>query len=296
MFRQIRYFQAVVRCKSFSKAAAECFISQSAISQQIQALERELGAVLLHRENRRFSLTPAGEYFYRKSLLLVEDFDKLCAETARIADGDDFALRVGCLKGYGGSEFQRAVAAFTAKRPEIPVDMKTGNHEELYEILRADRVDLVLSDQRRAFSEEYVNLVLTRIDCHIEISARNPLAALDRVDVDDLRRTPCILVSSRQQRENERTHYREIYGIDSEILFAENLEAARLLVVGAKGFLPVEGGDPPASYAQAIACRPLCRGGKPIRRNYCAFWKADNSGYYIEEFAEILKAQFAAGR
>ena len=65
MLKQIKYFQAVGCCNSFSEAAEECFISQSAISQQIEALERELGVALLKRENRRFSLTPAGEHFYR---------------------------------------------------------------------------------------------------------------------------------------------------------------------------------------------------------------------------------------
>ena len=60
MIRQIRYFQAVVRNNSFSEAAEECYVSQSAISQQIQALEKELGVELIHRENRRFSLTPAA--------------------------------------------------------------------------------------------------------------------------------------------------------------------------------------------------------------------------------------------
>lgn len=58
MFKQLRYFQAVVRCGSFTEAAAECYISQSAISQQIQALEQELDVELLERKNRRFSLTP----------------------------------------------------------------------------------------------------------------------------------------------------------------------------------------------------------------------------------------------
>lgn len=47
MIKQIRYFQAVVRCKSFTEAAEECFISQSAISQQIQALEQALGVQLI---------------------------------------------------------------------------------------------------------------------------------------------------------------------------------------------------------------------------------------------------------
>ena len=292
MLKQIKYFQAVVRAGSFSQAAQQCYISQSAISQQVQALERELGVTLLKRENRHFSLTPAGEHFYRQSLLLMTDFDRLCKETKRIAQGEDFALRVGYIKGYGGVEFQAAVAEFTAKNPDIPIDMKNGNHEDLYKLLRSNQVDLVLNDQRRAFSDEYVNTVLTVIDCHIEISARNPIAGLEYVNVGDLRHIPCILVVSKDQRENEQSYYQEIYGIESKFLFAENLEEARLMVVSGKGFLPIEGGSAPAQFAETIARLPLCRNGKPICRNYCAFWKVDNSGYYIEEFAEILKAQF----
>ena len=63
----MKYFVAVVECHSFTEAAEQCYISQSAISQQIRTLEKELGVELLHRENRRFSLTPAGEYFYNQS-------------------------------------------------------------------------------------------------------------------------------------------------------------------------------------------------------------------------------------
>ena len=63
-------------------------------------------------------------------------------------------------------EFQVAVAEFTAKDPDIPIYMKNGNHEDLYELLRSNQVDLVLNDQRRASSDEYVNMILTEIDCH----------------------------------------------------------------------------------------------------------------------------------
>lgn len=292
MLKQIKYFQTVVRLGSFSEAAEECYISQSAISQQVQTLERELGVTLLKRENRRFSLTPAGKHFYEKSLLLMADFDRLCKETKQIAHGEDYTLRIGYLKGYGGAEFQRAVAEFAAKHPGIPMNMQSGNHEDLYELLRTEQVDLVLNDQRRAFSDEYVNSVLTVIGCHIEISTRNPIANLDCVNVSDLRHTPCILVASKEQQENEQSYYHEIYGIEGTFLFAENLDEARLMVVSSKGYLPIEGGTPPTQFAETITRLPLCRNGKPIHRNYCAFWKADNGGYYIEEFAEILKEQF----
>ena len=51
MLKQIKYFQAVVQRGSFTEAAQECYISQSAISQQIQALEQELDVRLLERRN-----------------------------------------------------------------------------------------------------------------------------------------------------------------------------------------------------------------------------------------------------
>ena len=62
--RQMQYFVSIIDNNSFSIAAEENYISQSAISQQIQALEKELGYNLLIRKNRKFELTVAGEYYY----------------------------------------------------------------------------------------------------------------------------------------------------------------------------------------------------------------------------------------
>ena len=294
MLKQIRYFQAVVRLGSFSKAAEECYISQSAISQQIQALERELGVELLRRENRRFSLTPAGEFFYKKSLLLTADYDRLCRDTVRLGRGQDAVLRVGRLRSYGGTELRHAVAAFTAEWPDVSVEVRIGNHEELYALLRGGDIDLALNDQRRTFSDEYGNVILSAAVCQIEVSAHSPIARLDRVNADELANTPCILVASSSQRQTEQVHYREVYGIRSEMLFAEELEEARLMVVGGQGFLPVDGGQRPDEYAGLIARLPLCRSGEPIRVNTCAFWKKQNANRFIAPFVELLKEQFAA--
>lgn len=293
MIKQIKYFQAVVRCKSFTEAAEECFISQSAISQQIQALERELGIKLLNRQNRKFSLTPAGEHFYRKSLVLIADFERMCNETVRIANKEQAELRIGYLKCYGGQEFRLAVAEFSEKYPDVSVQIINGNHEDLYAALRDGDVDLILSDQRRAFSDEYVNHILMTSECYIEIAARNPIAALEYVETEDLKNIPCILVASPEQQETERIYYREIVGIQGDFLFAENLEEARLLVIGGKGFMPIDGGESELDTASAFGRVLLTRRKNPIKRTYCAFWKADNSGYYIEDFADILESKFS---
>ena len=292
MLKQIKYFQAIVRCGSFTQAAEECYISQSAISQQIQNLEQELGVKLLDRKNRKFTVTPAGEHFYKKSLVLTADFEKLCRETVRIAHEDEPQLCIGYLKCYSGGEFQQAVAEFTEKYPDVAIHIINGNHEELYDELRFGRVDLVLSDQRRAFSDEYMNTILTTCECCIEITGRSPVAEMEKVDVQDLKDMACILVASVNQRENEQSYYRDIVGIGGEFLFAENLEEARLMVIGGRGFMPVEGGGQALQFGAGLNRIPLLRGGRPIRRNYCAFWKVDNSGYYVEAFADILNAKF----
>ena len=49
-------------------------------------LENELGVSLLHRENHGFTVTPAGQYFYDKSLTLTSDLEMLCKETVEIGD------------------------------------------------------------------------------------------------------------------------------------------------------------------------------------------------------------------
>lgn len=292
MFHQIRYFQSVVRNNSFSQAAEECHISQSAISQQIKALEQELGFSLLERHNRKFVLTPAGERFYKKSLVLIADYEQMCNEAAKIARGGAGVLKIGFLRSYNSPEVHQALEEFSAKYPGISVQLLYGNHEELFTLLRTGGADLVLNDQRRAFSDEYVNLILATSRMYIELAARNPVAALPSVTVQELKNIPCILVASKEQQAIEKEFYQTIIGIQGEILYAENLEEARMMVISGQGFLPVEGSSQAMTFGASIRRIPLCRGEKQMTRNYGLFWKKDNSGYYVEEFADILKSKF----
>lgn len=292
MIRQIRYFQSVVRNNSFSEAAEECHISQSAISQQIKALENELGFLLLERHNRKFVLTPAGEHFYKKSLLLIADYEQMCREAAKIASGDESILKIGYLRSHNSPEVHQALEEFSEKYPHVDLQLLYGNHEDLFDLLRTGGADLVLNDQRRAFSDEYVNLILAVNKMYIELAARSPVAELSSVTVQELKNIPCILVASKEQRAVEQAFYQTVIGIQSEILYAENLEEARIMVISGQGFLPIEGSGSAMTFGAAIRRVPLYRGEEQITRNYCLFWKKDNSGYYVEEFADILKRKF----
>ena len=289
LFRQMRYFTAVVDCNSFTEAAEQCYISQSAISQQIRTLENELGVELIHRENRKFSLTAAGEYFYNQSKGILEEVETIRKETIRLGQDQELQLRIGYLRCYSGQELYQAVAEFSRLYPEVSISIVNGTHEELYDLLRFGGADLILNDQRRAFSDQYVNYQLLQCRCFAEVSVRSSLSGRTAVELDELKRMTCILISSREQQNTEENYFKNTLGFGGKFLFAENLEEGRLMVTGNRGFLPVEsvGTLPPAG--PAIRRLSIVQNGEPLRRNYCMFWLKERRNYYIEEFAGILR-------
>jgi len=291
LLRQMKTFQSVVETGSFTEAAEALYISQSAVSQQIAALESELGVRLLERRGRRVLLTPAGEFFYKRSLVVTADLEQLCRETKRRGLGGGERLCVGVLATYDGDELSRALSAFAKERPQVETEVLRGNHEDLYDALREGRADLVLNDQRRAFSDQYENRVLRRSGCLAELSVHNPLSRLEALEVGDLKHIPCILVASERQEEEEAAFYREIIGFSGEFLFARSLQEARTLVVSNRGVLPVEGGAPGAFAT--FKRLPLRRGGEEIGRSLCLFRMRSNENPHAQAFAELLAAQFA---
>ena len=158
--------------------------------------------------------------------------------------------------------------------------------------MRDGEADLVFNDQRRALSDEYVNFEICETETYIQVAKHNQLSALDSIELDDLKNTPCILVAAKEQREIEATYYRETLGFKGGFVFAENLQEARMAVASGKGVIPTELSQKGEYFDDSVKMIPLMRNGKRFKRKYFAFWKADNSGYYTEEFADILKAQF----
>lgn len=293
LLRQIEYFQAVTECGNFYLATEECHVSQSAVSQQINKLESELGIKLLDRHNRTFSLTPAGEHFYRKSLVITGDLKQLIRETKWIDNNNYYyALKIGYYKGYHGNELSEAVALFSEKYPTVDVQITVGSHEELYHAMENGSIDLALSDQRRAFSDAYNNEILAESRIYIELSSKSPLSKLQSIDVKDLKNSSCILVINQSGQKEEQEYYESIIGLKGDFLFADSIQEARLKIITGQGYMPVDVIGEQFWFDTAVCRIPLTRNNHPIKKVYCAFWKKDNSGYYIEDFAEMLKSEF----
>ena len=267
-------------------------VPQLGLGTQIQSLERELGVTLMVRERRNFSLTPAGEHFYKKSLVIVSDYDRLCEETMRLAHGGKRELTIGYLRHYQGRELKRTVAEFREKHPEVLLSLIKGTHEELYDALRGRKADLVFSDLRRKTSDRYINYYLTKGYFYAEVTRSCPLAQMDSITMEELKNTPCILIAPKTREVDEEIFYREYLGAKSEFLFADSIEEAHLLVATGRGYLPVEFNQLPTEEVEEMRFIPVLGGGKQLYREYYAFWPVEADNELLRDFAEILRSHF----
>lgn len=290
--RQIQYFCSVVETKSFTKAAEACLVSQSAISQQVKALESELGFELIHRHGRSFDVTPAGELFARKASVLLDQLDDLRFEAEGVANGWATTLSVGYLNRYEGWEVQGAIAAFAARHPHIPVHATAGSHDTLYHLIQDHQVDVLFSDRRRALSDAFVNQHLLDGWQYVEVSEASSMAWAQQLTVSELSGLPCILIASPDQEEVERAYHRDVLGFRCEFLFARSREEGRMMVAGNRGFMPIEMRAQAPRSGAAIRRIPLVGQDGQLKSEYYCYWPRERTNNLIEEFAGILAGMF----
>lgn len=139
--QQILYFQRVARSGSFTKAARACFVSQTAISRQISALEEELHVTLLERDTAHVKLTLAGEYFFQQVNELTARLEEVVTRTQTIAQEQQTRLTLGIptileqhaisqlLRQYHSAAFHRGRLPAAAGQPAGgPEDRPAGRH------------------------------------------------------------------------------------------------------------------------------------------------------------------------
>lgn len=155
-----------------------------------------------------------------------------------------------------------------------------------------DAVDLAINNQRRAFSDAYNNEVPAESKIYIELSSKNPLSKLSFLETEDLKNTPCILVINQTGQQEEQNDYENIIGLQGDFLFADTVQEARLKIITEQEYMPVDVIGEQVWFDTSVSRLPLVRNQVPVKKKYCAFWEKDNSGYYIEESADILKSCF----
>ncbi|WP_274917624.1 LysR substrate-binding domain-containing protein [Streptomyces sp. WZ-12] len=186
--RQLRYFLTVAEELHFGRAAERLHIVQSAVSQQLRRLERELGTELFTRSTRVVRLTAAGERLlpYAREMLALqararEALDELRAEQAA-------TVRLGTSSGLG-AWLDAVLAAFTRTAGHAQLELVTGSTEERLAWVRTGELDATLLRGERA-DPGLEFLPLWQDGLMAALPARHELAARDTVELADLAALP----------------------------------------------------------------------------------------------------------
>lgn len=116
---QLRYFVAVAEYRSFTKAANQYYISQTAITQQIQALEDILDVKLVDRSKRPICLTAAGKVFLPEAKAMINRAEFATKRVKEAEAGGEEILRIGYTKGYEGSDLPLVMQNFHKDNPDV---------------------------------------------------------------------------------------------------------------------------------------------------------------------------------
>jgi len=149
--RQLKYFIAAAKCLNFTTAAEQCFIVQSAMSQQIASLERELGVSLFTRGSRSLSLTPEGRAFQVEAGKFLHQLNASVELVQNISSGYNRTLRIGCHCNLLRESFPKILQLFQQKNPDVKVLMINDITDELIVLLENQEIDCMIS----VYSPEY---------------------------------------------------------------------------------------------------------------------------------------------
>ncbi|WP_082405829.1 LysR substrate-binding domain-containing protein [Microbacterium sp. No. 7] len=137
--QQLRYVVALAETRSFTRAAEQCHVVQSALSHQIKAVERELGTALFVRNSRRVEITEAGERFVAHARDALAAVGR--AGAVAIAGHVGGSLTLGMIPTVTALDVPALLGAFHRAHPHVHVALRGASSEQLIAAVQAGRVD-----------------------------------------------------------------------------------------------------------------------------------------------------------
>lgn len=187
--RHLRYFVAVAEELHFTRAAERLHMGQPPLSQQIQALEAELGVRLLERSKRRVALTPAGARFLIRARAILEAADQATEEARRAARGETGELRIGFTSSLPFTDFLPGLLRdYRQHFPDVTLILRELFTTEQLAGLAAGQLDVGLIRYTDQEVPDGVQVREIRRDpLRVVIPASHPLAAEAALDFGQLR-------------------------------------------------------------------------------------------------------------
>ena len=188
--RRMKVLREVAARGSFSAAAESLSFTQSAISQQIAALERETGTKLVERGARGIRMTEAGEVLVRHADAVLARLSSAEDELAALAGLRGGRLRLSAFQSAGATLVPQAMAAFNRRYPDVELALTQAEPEPAVEMMRAGELDIAIVydfDGMSGGIDEQLDAVYLLDDQYdLLLAADHPLTKRARIRLSDL--------------------------------------------------------------------------------------------------------------
>ncbi|SRR5216684_6104570 len=190
---QLRYFHAVARAGSFTRAAEELGIGQPSLSQQIRALERSIGTPLFERLGRSLRLTAYGEALLEPAQRILQDVAMAESSLANLREGVRGRLRVGVIPTIMPYWVAPRIVDFQKQFPEVDVQLVEDQTPRLVEQLQLGDLDIAIASLP-VKNPDIICSELFREPLFLAVAKDHPLAGKPAVELRAFVDEPLLLL------------------------------------------------------------------------------------------------------
>ena len=291
---QLKYFISVAEHQSFTKAANQFYISQTAITQQIQALETAVDTPLIDRTTRPISLTPSGKTFLIEAKSILRHMDTAIMRTREASKGLMGNIRIGYTKGYEQSNLPKRLRDFHKQYPNILITCYRNDTDMLASGIINKEYDIIFTWDSTDIRQESMLEIhdMETVPLYVAMHTRHPFARRENLTRQDLKGENILFMSPSSTGDSfGDAHYIDLYqkaGFQPNILLRTNDYESILMMVAAEEGISIipEYCIGTLRSVNNITFRPLT--GEEETEEVLAVWHKENVTPALQHFINEL--------
>ena len=293
---QLEYFVSAAEHLNFTRAAKQCYISQTAMTQQMQALEKNLGVKLFIRDKHRIELTPAGNVYLKEARAILKRSDEAMRLARMASTGTDGEITIGFVSGFGQSDCYEILRGFHESFPNIKIKLYRNTLSGLIEAMHNGDCDVAFAVQPIQRNDENMNhLFLKSYPLFAAMSRTNPLSDRTKIECKDLREEQFIIMQPPGRSRDEMEEMLWIYqrgGFLPQVVAVEQEPETIMLLVALEigiSLLP-EYIVRPYSQKEELVMIPVMKSdGEAETLNFEMLWTTQNANPSVDVLQEWWK-------
>lgn len=297
---QLEYFVTAAELLNFTKAAEKCFISQTAMTQQIRALEKNIGVDLFIRDKHHVELTPAGKVYLDEARDIIHRSNEAIRLTRLASEGITGSLTIGFISGYGQSRIADILHDFRKAYPYIKINLVKNNLSVLMGLLEQGSCDLLFTVKPKTRDNKNIDHMYIRsYQIMAVVPKGHPLEKHKTVTYSDLENENFIMMQPKGRAKDQMEESALIYergGYIPRVVEVEGDQETLLLMVSAGmgiSLLP-EYITRSCQNDKNLNIIPLINAdGKAETVDLEMSWNAGCTNPAVEQFINMLKKELA---